>query len=100
MNQPCVFIEFTAAPGQRDALVQHLVAAAESYRSEAGTLAFTVHVSPMNADLVLVYEHYDSDAAKAAHESAPGYAAIRAGMGALLGGPPRVVPMMFCGGKQ
>jgi quinol monooxygenase YgiN len=94
-----VLIHFTAKPGQRDALAAHLLNAARTYAQEVGTELFTINLSPSNADEVIVFETYLNDAAMRAHESAPGYSAIRAATGAFLAGPPRVQPLLPLGGK-
>jgi quinol monooxygenase YgiN len=94
-----VIITFKARAGQRDALAAHLLSAAQSYAGEAQTELFTVNLSPIDPDAVIVIETYSSEAAKAAHEAAPGYPAIRAGTGAFLAGPPQVTPLLPLGGK-
>jgi quinol monooxygenase YgiN len=94
-----VIITFKAKPGQRDALAQHLLEAASSYSVEQGTELFLINESPVDPDAVIVYESYSSDAAKVAHESAPGYGEIRAKTGPFLAGPPQVMPLSPLGGK-
>lgn len=99
MSKIAVVIHFKAKPGQRDALAAHLAVSGASYASEAGTEAFMSHASLTDADTVVVYERYSSAAAKEAHESAPGYAAIRAKTGEFLAGAPQVMPLSVIGGK-
>jgi quinol monooxygenase YgiN len=99
MAKIAVVIHFKAKPGQRDALAAHLASAGASYAAEAGTEAFMAHALLTDADTVVVYERYSSDAAKQAHENAPGYAAIRAKTGEFLAGPPQVIPLLVVGGK-
>jgi quinol monooxygenase YgiN len=94
-----VIITFKAIEGQRDALAKHLLDAAHSYSGEMGTELFTVNLSPVDPDAVIVFETYASDAAKTAHEAAPGYGIIRAKMGSFLAGPPQIVPLLPVGGK-
>jgi quinol monooxygenase YgiN len=94
-----VIITFKAKPGQRDALAQHLLEAARSYMIEQGTELFLINESPVDPDAIIVYESYSSDAAKAAHETASGYAEIRAKTGPFLAGPPQVTPLLPLGGK-
>jgi quinol monooxygenase YgiN len=94
-----VVITFKAKPGQRDALANHLLAAASSYAHEEGTELFLINKSPIDTDSIIVYECYSSNAAKAAHESSPGYAEIRAKTGLFLAGPPQVIPLLPLGGK-
>ena len=99
MPRIALFITFKAKPGARDALAAHLAAAGRSYSTEAGTEAFVVAHSLTDPDAVLVYERYADEAAKAAHEAAPGYAGIREKTGTFLAGAPAVVPMAVVGGK-
>jgi quinol monooxygenase YgiN len=99
MSRIGVLIHFTAKPGQRDALAAHLLEAASAYAAEAGTELFTVNLSPIDSDAVIVFETYRDKGAMQAHESAPGYAEIRAATGALLAGPPKVEPLLPLGGK-
>ena len=95
-----LYIEFTARAGMRDALAAHLLSAGESYRREAGTHQFVVHLSPASPDSVFVYERYENEAAKSAHEAAEGYSAIRATTGTFLAGAPKVSPLSVLGGKM
>jgi quinol monooxygenase YgiN len=99
MTPIAILIQFTAKPGQRDALLSHLVAAGQSYAAEEGTQVFAVHAALTDPNGVVVYERYASDAAKQAHEQAPGYAAIRAKTGEFLAGAPQVLPLRVAGGK-
>jgi quinol monooxygenase YgiN len=99
MEKLAVLIHFKARPGQRDALAAHLATAGTSYASEPGTESFMVHLSLTDTDTVLVYERYSSAAAKEVHESAPGYADIRAKTGSFLAGAPQVTPLAVVGGK-
>jgi quinol monooxygenase YgiN len=99
MEKLAILIHFKAQPGRRDALARHLATAATGYASEAGTESFMVHLSLTDADTVVVYERYSSAAAKELHESAHGYAEIRAKTGAFLAGAPQVTPLTVVGGK-
>lgn len=99
MSRIGVILTFTAKSGQRDGLAAHLLKAAESYAGEAGTELFTVNLSPSDPNAVIVVETYRDDAAHAAHEQAPGYAAIRQETGAFLAGPPAIQPLLPLGGK-
>lgn len=99
MTKIAVLIKFKARPGTRDALTDHLVKAGESYTQEVGTEAFVVGTSPDDPDEVIVYERYLDAAAKAAHESEPGYAEIRQKTGSFLIGPPLTIPIVVIGGK-
>ncbi len=100
MDKIGVFLQFRAKPGMRNELAIHLVQASESYADEAGTEVFTIHVSPVEPDTVLVYERYRDAQAKETHESAPGYAAIRDKTDTFLAGPPLALPLLYVGGKE
>jgi quinol monooxygenase YgiN len=99
MESIAILIQFTAKPGQRDALAAHLATAGASYAAEAGTQAFISHLSLIDPNTVVVYERYASEIAQQAHEQAPGHGAIRAKTDEFLAGPPQVTPLAVFGGK-
>ena len=98
-NRTGVMIKFNAQPGRGDALADHLAQSADLAQDEPGTELWIVHRSPTDPDTVWVYEVYASDAARAAHEATDAYQKAREGTGALLGGPPEVIPLIPVGGK-
>jgi quinol monooxygenase YgiN len=97
MTKPGVFIKFTAQPGKRDALAEHLSAIGKA--TAPATEAFSVHISPVDANAVFVYERYADADAKEAHEATAAYAAARAKTGEMLAGAPEVFPLIAVGGK-
>jgi quinol monooxygenase YgiN len=99
MSRTGLIINFTAKKGMREQLAQHLLQATQSYLAETGTELFTINLSTENPDDLIVVETYRDETAKAAHEAATGYAAIRAKTGTFLAGPPRVTPTIPLGGK-
>jgi quinol monooxygenase YgiN len=99
MSRTGLIINFTAKQGMREQLAQHLLQASQSYAAETGTELFTINLSVENPDDLIVVETYRDETSKAAHEAAPGYAAIRAKTGMFLAGPPQVTPMIPLGGK-
>jgi quinol monooxygenase YgiN len=99
MGRDGVFIRFTAQAGRSRELAQHLLEASDAYQNESGTQIFTIHLSPIEPDVVFVYEVYESAEAKAAHETTSYYPAIRAKTGEFLAGMPEVMPLIPLGGK-
>ena len=99
MTQVAILLTLRARAGKRDALAAHLAQAGASYAHEAGTEAFAVHASPVDPDVVHVYERYASADAQRLHESSADYAATRARTSEFLAGPPSVTPMLVVGGK-
>ncbi|MEZ4552290.1 MAG: putative quinol monooxygenase [Dehalococcoidia bacterium] len=81
-----------AHPGRRDELLALLREAVGIMAPrEPGSLLATFHVSPADPDLVLLYEHYASDAAFQEHlanyERFPEYQDLRSRLRALLAEP-------------
>jgi quinol monooxygenase YgiN len=64
-----------------------------------GTLLWTIHFSPTDTQTVWLYEVYVDEAARLAHETAPGYAVGMQQTQARLAAPPAVVPLIPVGGK-
>jgi autoinducer 2-degrading protein len=63
-----VGVEFTIAPGQREAFLVEMIRNAEVSRSvEAGCRQFDVCVDPSEPDRVVLYEVYDDRAAFDVH---------------------------------
>ena len=94
-----VMIKMTAQVGKRDELLAHLTETAQIAETEAGTLLWTIHASPIEADIVYLYEVYTDDMAKQAHESSAAYAEAKAQTGTFLTGSPDVIPLVPIAGK-
>lgn len=99
MDMVGVLLKFTARPGGRDALIAHLTETAALAADESGTMLWTVNASPVEQDVVWVYEAYADAAAKSAHESGDAYARARARTAELLGSPPEAFPLIPLSGK-
>lgn len=90
-------LRLTARPGRRDELLQVLDegVALCSEHEPAGALSATFHVSPSNADVVVLYEHYPNRASLAEHQAnyqrIPAYGEARERMNALLAVPIEVL---------
>jgi len=86
-----VIAEFTAKPGQREAL---LVVAHEDAKSslanEEGCLAFDVLTSSTADHLVVLHEVYRDAAAFEAHKQMPHYAPFKTNSAPLIDGTPVV----------
>ncbi len=95
-----VLIKFKPAVGQKQALIDHLVATANNLAAlEEGTEIFVVSSTPIDEEAVYVYEVYSSEAAKAEHESSEAYQIARQQTGKLTEGIPQVIPLIPQGGK-
>ena len=69
-----LFGKITAQPGQRDALVQHLLTAAALVGAAPGCELYVVHTSPTEPDALWVSEAWRS---QADHEASLGAAGVR-----------------------
>ncbi len=74
MSRFGMFGKFTAHPGQRDALVQHLLTAAEIVGREPGCELYVVSTSPTEPDSVWVTEAWRS---KADHDASLSLVSVR-----------------------
>lgn len=93
-------LRLIAREGKRDELLKVLeeAAALGAEHETDGALGAVFHVSPSNADLVVLYEHYPSRASLAEHQAnyqrIPAYGGLRARMDALLAAPIEIVEAM------
>ncbi|TWG98562.1 quinol monooxygenase YgiN [Nocardioides sp. J9] len=86
MSQIAQFARFPAKPGRGADVVAALETALAAARGEAGTQVYAIHVQPDDADVVWMYELYESAQAQANHSSSEATAALRAAVGDLLDG--------------
>jgi quinol monooxygenase YgiN len=99
-QKPSVLIRFKPADGQKQALIDHLVATANHLATkEDGTEIFVVSSTPIDEDAVYVYEVYSSNEAKKMHESSEAYNIARQETSKLTDGIPQVIPLIPQGGK-
>ena len=95
-----VLIRFKPAIGQKQALIEHLVATANNLATtEEGTEIFVVSSTPIDEEAVYVYEVYSSEEAKMLHESSEAYNTARQETSKLTDGIPQVIPLIPQGGK-
>lgn len=86
-----------ARPGKREELLQLLDEAIAVFGEHEpdGALTVTIHGSPTNPDMVVLYEHYPGPAAldehRANYECIPVYGEMRARMNELLAAPVEIV---------
>lgn len=93
------YIKFTAHPGQRDALVEHLLAAANSVSSLPGCELYIINTSPSEPDAVWVTEVWSSRADRDAPLTAEGARDSIQQVLALLAAPPERIDVLPIGGK-
>jgi quinol monooxygenase YgiN len=90
-QQFVVIAEFTAKPGQRQALLAVAFEDARaSLANEEGCLAFDVLTSAEFENLVVLHEVYTSAAAFEAHKEMPHYAPFKTHSAPLIDGTPVV----------
>ena len=99
MSRVGLYVKFKMQPGQRDALLEMLLASAQQMESSPGCELYLVNTSPTEADVVWVTEVWSSMAAHDASLSLPGAAeAIKRAL-PLLAGPPERINVVPVGGK-
>jgi quinol monooxygenase YgiN len=81
-----LFAEFTAKPGQGDAVAELLLGLTELVRTEPGCVIFDPHRREANTDEFFVYEVYRDAAAFQAHITAPYGATFNATLTDLIVG--------------
>ena len=93
------YVKFTAHPGQREALVEHLLKAAASMEKVAGCELYVINVSPTESECVWVTEVWRSEAEHDASLTIEGaQEAIRQVL-PLLAGRPTKTDLLPVGGK-
>jgi quinol monooxygenase YgiN len=94
-----LFGKMTARPGQRDALVRHMLTAAELVGSAPGCELYVVHLSPTEPDALWITEAWRSEADHAASLDAPGVRELIAKARPLIAGMSDRVVTVPVGGK-
>lgn len=87
MSRIAQFAELAAKPGRGEQVAAALSEAKAAAALEPGTLAFAIHTSSDDPDLLWVYELYESKDAQIAHSSSAATAALRAALADLLVAP-------------
>jgi quinol monooxygenase YgiN len=99
MSHVSLLIKFTAKPGMRDALIDLFRSLVTTVNSEAGTIDWAVHISPIEPDAVWLYEVYQDQAAMDLHNSTEINAQAKVKIGELTTGRPEVFPLIPMAGK-
>lgn len=99
MSKIGVFIKFTAKSGKQDDLVEHFQSLIEIANKEKGTEDWSYHVSPLEPDVVFLYEVYKDQEAKDLHDSNEFVVKAKAKTHDLTVGIPDVIPLIPIAGK-
>ena len=94
-----MFGKVIAQPGQRDALVQILLAAAELVAKAPGCELYIVHISPTEPETVWVTEVWRSEADHDASLSIDGVRELISRARPLIAGAPEAIRTIPVGGK-
>lgn len=93
------YVKFTAQPGQRDALVEHLLSAATFVEKAAGCELYIINTSPTEPESVWVTEVWRSQQEHDASLTTFGAQAAIAQVLPLLAGSPEKIDVLPVGGK-
>ncbi len=93
------YVKFTARPGQRDALVEHLLSAAALVEKAAGCELYIINTSPTEPESVWVTEVWRS---QQEHDASLTIESVQAKIKQvlpLLAGSPEKIDLLPVGGK-
>lgn len=93
------YVKFTARPGQRDALVEHLLHAAAGVRAVAGCQLYLINTSPTEPECVWVTEVWRSQQEHDAALAIEGAQQAILQVLPLLAGSPEKIDLLPVGGK-
>jgi len=93
------YVKFTVRPGQRDALVEHLLRAAAGVRSVAGCEVYLINTSPTEPESVWVTEVWRSQQEHDASLTIEGAQEAIKQVLPLLAGSPEKIDVLPVGGK-
>ena len=93
------YVKFTAQPGQRDALVEHLLSAAALVEKAPGCQLYIINISPTEPESVWVTEVWRSQQEHDASLTIPGAQAAIKQVLPLLAGSPEKIDVIPVGGK-
>jgi quinol monooxygenase YgiN len=88
MSKVSVVAKITAQAGKRDEVMAALGGLLASAQEEPGTLLYLFNSDGKDADVIWVYELYESQAALDAHSGSAAMKAAGPALGALLAGAP------------
>ena len=93
------YVKFTAQPGQRDTLVEHLLSAATRASKAPGCELYIINTSPTEPDSVWVTEVWRSQEEHDASLTTPDSQAAIKQVLPLLAGSPEKIDVLPVGGK-
>jgi len=93
------YVKFTARPGQRDALVEHLLSVAAFVEKAAGCELYIINTSPTEPESVWVTEVWRSQEEHDASLTIEGAQAAIKQVLPLLAGSPEKIDVLPVGGK-
>ena len=93
------YVKFTTQPGQRDALVEHLLSAATFIEKAAGCELYIINTSPTEPESVWVTEVWRSQEEHDASLTIEGAQAAIKQVLPLLAGSPEKIDVLPVGGK-
>lgn len=99
MPRIAAIVKLTAQAGKRDELVSALKPLVDGVADEPGTLAYALHTSNSEDDVVWFYELYSDQAALDTHSSSDTMKAAMPALAGLLGGRPEMHYCTPVGGK-
>jgi len=99
MSKVAAIAKLTAKPGERDQLAKALQGALDNAETEAGTLIYALHTDGKDADVLWMYELYESQAALDAHMNGEVFKGLGPVIGPFLGGRPELHFCQPVGGK-
>jgi quinol monooxygenase YgiN len=99
MNAYGCYVKFTARPGQRDALVEHLLRAAAAVAQVDGCEIYLINASPTEPECVWVTEVWRSQHAHDASLTLEGAQELIKHVLPLLAGSPEKIDVVPVGGK-
>jgi quinol monooxygenase YgiN len=99
MSQVCLIAKLPAAEGKGAELAEAFKAAFEHVNKEDGTRYYILHADAANADVLYVYEMYESQDAANAHMSADWFAPFGKSLAPFMGGRPEMTFLAPIAGK-
>jgi len=99
MSQISVIAKIPAAPGKRDDLAAALQTALETAGGEAGTRYYILHTDDKDADVLWMYEMYESQSDLESHMGSEAFKALGPAITPFLGGRPELIFTKPIGGK-
>ena len=99
MSQISVIAKIPAAPGKRDDLAAALQMALDTASGEAGTRYYILHTDDNDADVLWMYEMYESQSALESHMGSEAFKALGPAITPFLGGRPELIFTKPIGGK-